>query len=352
MKNAVPAITRLHIWLQRFIRWEFWPWRVVYLPVAVYWFFLAVRAKGWVFFSAANPCMRFGGLLGYSKTKVHQLVPDNYLPKTIYLDGGLISSDTVLEQIKASGISFPLIVKPDVGERGRGVKIVKTEQDLAQALTDKSGKLLVQQYEDLPIELGVMYSRHPDEEIGKITSIVVKEFPTVIGDGSKTLLQLILANLRTRLSYKVHLKRFAHRLNEIPAKGEQVQIVHIGNHMLGTTLFNGNHLIDTEIELVFDELAKQINGFFVGRFDVKVASIDALKKGEFKVIEVNGVNSEPCHIFHPDRSVFLAWRDLFKHWNRIADISIANHKKGISYAPFSEIRAAIKQHNQQVALAE
>jgi hypothetical protein len=67
------------------------------------------------------------------------------------------------------------------------------------------------------------------------------------------------------------------------------------------------------------------------------------------VLELNGVNSEPCHIFHPGRSLFLAWRDLFKHWKRIADISIANHKNGVPYASYSEIRQAIRQHREELS---
>lgn len=350
--NAVSASTQLHIWLQRAMRWEFWPWRLVYLPVAVYWFFLALRAKGWVFFSAANPCMKFGGLLGYSKTQLHQLVPDKYLPKTIYLESGLKQIHSVLEQLVNAGISFPIIIKPDVGERGRGVKILKSASELEQNLARIEDKFLVQEYIDLPKEFGIMYSRLPSEEVGKITSLIVKDFPKVVGDGKQTLLQMILGNPRTRLSYKVHIKRFAQRLNEIPAKGEEVQIVLIGNHMLGTTFYNRNHRITQKLELAFDKVAKQIPDFYVGRFDVKANSIEAMETGDFKIIEVNGVNSEPCHIFHPDRSLFLAWRDLFKHWKRIADISIENHKNGFDYASFTEIKLAIKRHNQEVRAAD
>lgn len=345
--KPLPLHTRLHIWLQRLVRWEFWPWRLVYIPVAVYWFFLAIRARGWVFFSAANPCMRFGGLLAYSKSKVNQLVPEKYTPKTVYVD----SSETILQaisEISEEGLNYPLIVKPDIGERGWGVKIVKTEEDLRHALGSHPGLKLVQEYADLPMELGVMYSRHPDEENGKITSIVIKDFPKVVGDGVRTLQQLILDNPRTRFSYHIHEKRLGFRFNEIPEAGEEIRVVHVGNHMLGTTFYYGNHLIDSELERVFDELAKQISGFYLGRFDLLTASVEEMKKGNFIVVEVNGVNSEPCHIFHPGRSLFLAWRDLFMHWKRIADISIANHKRGIPYASYWDIRREIRKHREKL----
>ncbi len=344
----VPTLTRLHIGLQRLVRWEFWPWRIVYLPIAVYWFFLAIKARGWVFFSAANPCMRFGGLVGYSKSAVNELVPKKYLPKTIYLDDEC-RLNQLLELVNEEGLRYPLIIKPDVGERGWGVKILKSQDDLEQAYESGIGKSMLQEYVNLPIEMGVLYSRHPNEEMGTISSVVVKDFPTVTGDGKRTLMELILAQPRARYSYKVHTKRFRTRLKQIPKAGETIQLVHIGNHMLGTTFYNGNHLIDSELETLFDQLAKQIPGFHVGRFDLRTNSIENLKQGNFVVIEVNGVNSEPCHIFHPGRSIFLAWRDLFRYWKRIADISIANHKSGIPYASFSEITREIKRHNQLVA---
>lgn len=344
--NPVSFSTRLHIRLQRLVRWEFWPWRIVYLPIAVYWFFLAIKARGWVFFSAANPCMRFGGLVAYSKTDVTKLVPETYLPKTVFVEATDTSIE-ILSRVQEEEMVFPLIIKPDMGERGKGVKILRTEEELITALNAVRERMLLQVYEDLPMEFGIMYSRHPAEEKGKITSIVVKEFPTVLGDGKSTLLQLILAEHRTRLSYKVHVKRFADRLNEVIPDGEKLRIVNIGNHMLGTTFKNGNHLLTNELETVFDDLAKQIKGFYIGRFDVRTESMETMLKDDFKVIEVNGVNSEPCHIFHPGRSIFLAWRDLFQHWKRIADISIANHKSGVPYASYFEIQREIRKHNME-----
>lgn len=343
-------LTRWHIKLQRAVRWEFWPWRIVYIPVAVYWFFLAIKARGWVFFSAANPCMRFGGLIAYSKSEVNKLIPKEYLPTTIYLNGNE-STHQVLETMVTENLAFPVVLKPDEGERGWGVEIVRSKEHLEKYLSKMEGRKLLQDYINQPLEMGVMYSRHPNEETGRIDSVAIKEFPKVVGDGKKTLEQLILENLRTRLSYEVHEKRFGHRFHEVPKKGEEVQMVYVGNHMLGMTFYNGNHLIDEPLALIFDSIAKKIPGFFIGRFDFRAASLEEVRKGNFTLIEVNGVNSEPCHIFHPDRSLWLAWKDLFHYWKRIADISIANHKRGAEYVSFSEIIRAIKAHNKKLRSA-
>ncbi|MFC2176038.1 D-alanine--D-alanine ligase [Bacteroidota bacterium] len=345
---SVSFFTQLHIGLQRMVRWEFWPWRVVYLPIAVYWFYLAIRARGWVFFSAANPCMRFGGLVAYSKSDVIKLVPESFLPKTIFLEKEMTEFE-ILSSLENKGMTFPLVIKPDMGERGRGVKIIKTEADLKQAISILTERMLLQVYEDLPMEIGVMYSRKRDEVKGSITSVVVKDFPVVIGDGKSTLLELILKNLRTRLSYKVHLKRFADRLSEVPKEGETIRMVTIGNHRLGTTFLDGNHLISEQLEAVFDSLAKQIDGFYLGRFDLRTNSIEDLLEGKFKVIEVNGVNSEPCHIYDSNVPLWKGIHDLLTHWKRIFEISVANHNSGVSYASYFEIRAELKRHKAEVA---
>lgn len=342
--NPVPFITRLHIALQRLVRWEFWPWRVVYLPVAVYWFFLAIRARGWVYFSAANPCMRFGGLITYSKWDILKKVPESLRPETIIIEKHS-DVDAVFQEIGSCQMRFPLIIKPDMGERGKGVRILKNEDELKTALKNIRERMMLQTFVDMPMELGILYSRHPDEEKGKISSIVVKEFPILTGDGKRTLLQLILSNQRTRLNYKAIITRFKDRLQSVPEEGETVEVVKLGNHMLGTTFIDGNHLINPELEDVFDSLAKKLDGFYIGRFDVRTASIEKLEQGDFKVIEVNGAGSEPAHIYDSSMPLWKGLQALFSQWKRMYEISVANHSNGAPYGSFREIRAEIKRHH-------
>jgi len=342
--NPVPFFTRLHITMQRLVRWEFWPWRLLYIPVAVYWFFLAIRARGWVYFSAANPVMRFGGLITYSKWDILKPVPEHLRPKTIIIVVEAEVED-VFKELKFNGMTFPLIIKPDMGERGKGVKIIENADELRNALQHISEKMMLQTFEKLPVELGILYSRHPDEEIGKITSVVIKEFPTLKGDGKRNLLQLILANQRTRLNYKAIIKQLNYRLDKVPENGKVVEVVKLGNHLLGTTFINGNHLINDNLLHVFDALAKNLKGFYIGRFDVRATSIAELEKGHFKVIEVNGAGSEPAHIYDPAMPLWKALRDLFAQWKRMYEISVANHSNGAEYGSFREIRSEIKRHH-------
>lgn len=56
-------------------------------------------------------------------------------------------------------------------------------------------------------------------------------------------------------------------------------------------------------------------GFYFGRFDLRSASVDDLRAGRFTIIELNGVTSEPTHIYDPGCSVLAAYRTLAASWS-------------------------------------
>ena len=111
-----------------------------------------------------------------------------------------------LEEVKGilegSGFKFPLIAKPDVGERGFKVEKIDSFEELAAYLASCPTDFLLQDFIDLPMELGILYYRFPGEKTGKISSVTIKEFLTVQGDGTSTVGQLIEAYPRAKLQYK------------------------------------------------------------------------------------------------------------------------------------------------------
>jgi len=58
-----------------------------------------------------------------------------------------------------------------------------------------------------------------------------------------------------------------------------------------------------------------------------------LETGEgLRIIEINGVCSEPTHIYDPERgSYWSALKAITEHWTVIFRIARANRKKGIRY---------------------
>jgi hypothetical protein len=107
----------LNFWT-KLTKWEYWPFEVVYFPIFFYWLWLSVKARSMLFFSAANPSIESGGMLGESKYKILENIPGDYKPKTFLIKVPL-KMDTILAMIQEKKIPFPLIAKPDV-ESGDG----------------------------------------------------------------------------------------------------------------------------------------------------------------------------------------------------------------------------------------
>lgn len=323
-------------WLIRLRSWEYWPFFVVYFPIFLYWAWLSLRSRSFFFFTASNPGIEFGGMRGESKIALYERVPKEVQPITLYLEPSA-KEDEVLDKTSAAGIRFPLIVKPNIGERGTLVEKIDDAKALLRYHKAMHVPYLVQEYIDWTHELGLFYFRYPGEKKGQISSIVYKDLLSVTGDGEHTLAALIAKNDRAKLQEAVMRQRFANRWEEVLPFGESLLLMPIGNHCRGTTFLNGNAWIDEQLTGVFDRLSDQIEGFYFGRFDLRCASIEALREGrDFKIMELNGAGAEPGHIYQPGYSLWQAWKDIIYHLDHLCSISIANHKRGVRYYGFFE----------------
>lgn len=327
------------IWRSNFLiklrSWEYWPFGVVYAGIFAYWGWLSLKARSILFFSASNPSIENGGMLGESKIKILRLIPEQFIPKTIYTEVGQ-TVEQVERAMKVKNLNYPVIAKPDVGERGWLVKKIHTVQDLQNYLDNMPVHFLIQEFLDMPVELGVFYYRMPDESKGTVSSIVVKEMLSVTGNGESTLSQLIMSNERSKLQLDVLQEKYSDRWGEILPDKEQLELISIGNHCKGTKFLNGNHLINENLHNIFDTIAHQIEGFYFGRFDLRTNSIDDLYAGNIKIMELNGAGAEPAHIYQPGFSYFEGQKVLFHHWKMLYKISKANNRKGIPYLTFKE----------------
>jgi len=328
--------------LIRIRSWEYWPFGIVHAPLFPYWLWLSFKARSLTFFSASNPGMLMGGMFGESKYDVMSSVPNEIKPKTILVPFPN-STTGVLEQLDLHHLKFPLIFKPDLGERGWRVKKISGAEDVDEYLKKINMPFLAQEFVSLPLEFGVFYVRYPGESNGRVTSIVGKEMLSVTGDGVQTLRQLILGNDRAKLQWEVLQSSFEARLDMVISHGERVELVSIGNHCLGTTFLNANHLITARLSRSFDLISKSIAGFYFGRFDIRTASLADLEDGRVMVMELNGCGAEPGHIYQPGFPLTEAIRVLFRHWSDIYRVSAENHRLGTPYISFREARSIYKQ---------
>ncbi len=316
----------------KLLNWEYWPGKAFYYPLIPHILWLMLRARHICFFTAANPGIYTGGLGLESKFGTIMKIPAPYRPKSCLIARGAPFAE-VRRQLAAAGINYPLVAKPDLGFRGLLVSKVDNEADLEAYLAKFPIDFVIQEFLDFPEEIGVLYYRIPGTEEAGVTSITTKEFLSVTGDGHSTVQELIQRNSRALLQMERLRSQHGELLGQVPAAGERVPLGIIGNHAKGARFINSTALADAAIIRTIGHLAGQIEGFYYGRFDLKCASFDSLRTGEgIKVIEVNGVCSEPTHIYDPQRGTyFSALRDIARHWSLIFRIARANHRRGVPY---------------------
>ena len=328
--------------LKRILYYEYWPFWIFYIPVLFYGLFLAFRARSITYFTTVNPCMKYSGSLENSKSDYLKFIPEEYVPKT-YLIHKNISRLELEKVIKENQFYFPLLLKPDSGQRGVEVEKIGDFSQLFEFLKKASRPyFLIQEFIDFPVEMGILIAQIPETNQRKITSITLKKFLTIKGDGKSTYEKLIKNNIRACKRSKEFRKKFQKEWNTILKKDKEILLEPIGNHNRGTEFIDGSYLNNEQLLSVVNKLVSHIPNFFYGRIDLKVKSIDKLMKGEdIKILEINGVNSEPAHIYDKNFSIFQAYRDLFLHMEIIYDISQQNRIKGVKMTPFKEILKGI-----------
>jgi hypothetical protein len=244
-----------------------------------------------------------------------------------------------------------LVLKPDVGQRGYGFKVIRSDEDIRSYVACFRRDVLVQKYVPGPLEAGIFYYRFPQEREGRIFAITEKIFPAVTGDGRHTLEELIRADSRASLLADTYLHRFADERARVLAVGESLRLVEAGNHCQGAIFLDGGRILSVTLLKRIDEISQSIPGFFVGRFDVRYSSQEALQEGrDFQIIELNGASSEATNIYDPRNSLWNAYRTLFRQWEIVFAIAEENRKRGLRTMSVRTILEKFWQYRRQVAL--
>ena len=332
------------LWFIKLTHFEYWPTKIFYLPMIPQWIFLAIKTRSLTFFTNINPLMYMSGMFGASKAAILDAIPADYKPVTLLIVGNEVNADRIKKLMEIHALQYPIILKPNVGERGTGVEKIISDAMLETYLQENQGDLILQEFVQANIELGVFYIREPDEEFGKVTSVTLREFMGVRGNGKASIEELMQQEARTRFQLPETRRRMGEGINEILKNDEFRLLEPIGNHCRGTMFVDSNRLINSQLSTVFDGIAKQIDGFYYGRFDLKVNSYEDLYAGKtIKILELNGTNSEPGHVYDPNYSLLKAYRDMYWHWHKMAKISIQQRKRGILPKGFWEVVDGLKQ---------
>jgi len=311
-----------------------------YPPVVAMCGWLALKYRGLALPTVANPSFRNGGIVGESKTDILQA-----LMKVVFdyvVDGYILSVGPLsvrLEQFRRicqdREILYPLVLKPNLGQRGSGFKLISSQADAHKYLSQVTADVIVQRYISHEKEIGVFYYRIPGQQHGHILAVTQKLFPTLIGDGASTLEQLLQKDERASLMASTYLSRFPQLRHEVLRSGVRLRLVEAGNHCQGCIFRDGSDLLSTALRDRIDEISRNIPGFFIGRYDIRYASDEDLETGRFKIIELNGAASEATNIYDARNSLLSAYRTLYKQWDLVFRLGRANCDRG--YKPASPL---------------
>jgi membrane protein DedA with SNARE-associated domain len=319
---------------QHLIRWEFWPAWVFYAPVTAMCAWLGIRHRGISLPTVANLNQKNGGIIGESKMEIlHELLkssPESTARAWLIAAGSEGDRLARIESILAAhDVSLPFVLKPDTAQRGAGFRKVHSSAEAKEYLARVAEPLVLQQYVEGPNEAGIFYYRFPGEARGHIFGITRKRFPSVTGDGVHSLAQLIARNDRARFLQSVYVRRLGVGAKRIPAAGETVRLVEAGNHCQGCIFEEGWDLYSEQLRRSIDAISLKVPGFYVGRFDVRYTTDEALRGGVgFQIIELNGAASEATNLYDARNSLWIAYRTLYRQWRLIYAIGSENRKRG------------------------
>jgi hypothetical protein len=317
---------------------EFWPGWLFYAPVVAFWVYNAIRYRSITLPALANPRINAGGICGESKNDILDLAGPvarewiaDYAGMTT--SGHWDGKDLELARtaMARAGLTFPLVVKPDISCNGVGVRIAHDGAGLAAYLAayPRGTALQLQALIEHEGEAGIFYIRHPGEARGRITSVTLKYPPTVTGDGTATVRALIAADARLHAVSALLLPRLGARADQVPRAGETVRLVFVGNHCRGSTFRDGRDIVTPALAARIDEIARDMKALHFTRIDLRYESLERLRAGEgFKIIEFNGSGSEATHIWDPQTSIREAYATQFFHYGESFRIGAAIRAAG------------------------
>jgi len=291
------------------------------IPIGVQLFWLGARYGSVTLPSVLNPAIENGGLVGESKYSYLRLVGGGFrhlIPTTVLVKWG----EDVEAARQAAGIAFPLIAKPDIGWCGYGVRRVDNIGELRKYAScfPRDASFLLQELVTAPHEAGVHYVRAPNEQRGRVVALTIRHPPSVVGDGVDTIGELIERNVRTRAKADFYQELLSPVfLARVPAQAERVVLTTVASTRIGGRYEDVTHRISPAFADTVDALCRSMGGFEYGRLDVRFDTLEALRDGRFKIIEINGAGSEAIQYWDPHTTmrqtfagVFAKQRELYK----------------------------------------
>ncbi|MEO8135986.1 MAG: hypothetical protein ABI831_18670 [Betaproteobacteria bacterium] len=324
------------------------------LPIVAQWIWLSLRYRSITLPSCCNPAITSGGMVGEGKLEYFKIMGPRAMRATATtvsaVADGIESIDAVEMAMKRAGLAYPIVVKPDLGWCGFGVRRIDDRFGLIKYLDayPRGERIVVQQWMDEACEAGVFYMRHPGQQAGQVIGMLLRHFPRVTGDGVHSIAELIAADARASRLGRDGASEPCCDATRIPKIGQAVRIAVVASTRVGGMYEDGTALVTTALCQAFDAICHDMKDFHVGRFDVKFKSLASLCAGTgFTIIEVNGAGSEAVHAWDPSLTLRQAYRIIFDKQRRL--FAIGDEMRCLGHAPVGWWALA-RHHLRQQAL--
>ncbi len=345
-------------------RLEFWPAWALYAAIAPRLARLA-HAHGAMTCTCVNPGIpNGGGIIGESKRDILdalELAGAPILPFIAIEPGGDPQSRTgrlldAIERDPELG-GLPIVLKPDVGQRGAGVRLARTPGDIQRFFETCPELAIAQRYCPGPVEVGVLWvrqrehvAREADEHTlcGRVFSITRKARSEITGDGRSSIARLVSRSPRLRYKRDILLST-TDDPKRVPDPGQRVSLGQLGNHALGAVFTDGADLVTPELERAIDDAARRFRGanggqLDIGRFDIRCESEDALRLAQgLAIIELNGSTGESTNIYDPGRPQAWALGVLGDQWEAMYALGSERRRLGVKpMRPLALVRLLVR----------
>lgn len=349
---------RLRAGVRKIVTPEFWPMWAFYAPLVPWLVWLSIRYRSATVFTCANPGIpNGGGVVGESKARIAEgfaasgapilataripILKDDSLSDAAMAERRVASLYELLESPSSGLGGLPVVLKPEAGQRGHGVRIIESRDQAYEYFKLSAGDVIAQRYSKGPCEFGVLWSRRTDpgmntpmdDRAGFVFSITRKEFPTIKGDGETPLELLIWRDKRYRMQGNVFQSRHESRRDLVLSSGDVYQLARAGNHAQGTKFTDGSDLVTPELLAWVEEVMQGYRDpggrLDFGRLDLRCPSEEDFRAGRnIEIVECNGTLSESTNLYDPDRSVWFMYRTLFRQWAQVYRLGAARRREG------------------------
>ncbi|MBP3302847.1 MAG: alpha/beta fold hydrolase [Opitutales bacterium] len=329
---VIPAFTwrgrRRHVMMRRqWTRHEFWPHFILTIPLMLHYLWQSVIHRSFTLFTLANRGLGAdGGLPSGSKFEHYtKFLSDKTNPEVaaVYVKTALVPvnenldarTEDVLALMRENEIAFPCVMKPEIGDGGVGVCIVRSREHLRNWLEVNPDSAMVQEFVG-GNEYEIIWSRRPGRTDGRIQTVVEKDFVIVKGDGERKLEDLIWAGDKSVSNGKLFSKINFREANRVLEAGEPYALAPIGSRIKGANFVSRPELRAGTLADVIDRLADACGDVHYLVLDVRAESDADLADGKnIRITGVKGAGATAGTIFDGYVRMGMAYSRAFRQMN-------------------------------------